>query len=291
MRLLLWGASGQVGREISARIGPSTVLEEPPENADISDAAVTASVTEQFSPDCVINCAAYTAVDKAEEERDRCFRVNADGAQHVAEAAQRAGARVVFVSTDYVFPGTARVPIPETADVDPINTYGASKAEGERRTLDLCHGEALVVRTSSVHGIYGHNFVHTMLRLFQEREELQVVEDQIMSPTWAGWLAEILLECAGRDESGAVHASGDGQVSWFEFASAILAEAELEPEKQRVRRIHPVSTMQYPTPARRPPYSVLDCTRLEAMLGRKRLSWREGLQNHLADYRRQSKSE
>lgn len=285
MKILLFGGSGQLGFEVQKRAFDldfevvSPVLSE----VDITNEQQVQFLTKQVRPDLVLNAAAYTAVDKAETERDEAFRINCEGAATVAAAAKEAGARMIHVSTDYVFDGSGSSPILETNPTNPLNVYGASKLAGEKRVLSVLGPQALVVRTSSLHGQRGENFVHTMIKLFTEREVVKVVDDQWMSPTWAGWLAEVLLDLGRMPCDGIVHASCAGAPSWFEFASAIFEQVKrTNPAVERCR-LEKTSVDSFPRPAKRPRYSVLDCSRLTALLGRKPIPWQEGLRNHLSE--------
>jgi dTDP-4-dehydrorhamnose reductase len=219
----------------------------------------------------VVNAAAYTAVDRTESEPELAFRINADAAAEAAKAANAVGSRLIHISTDYVFPGTARHPILEDGEVQPVNAYGASKLAGERGVLAACPG-ALVVRTSWLVSPFGTNFVKTMLRLAAERDEVRVVADQLGSPTEArdlarallalirGWLAE-----GPEAPGGTYHLTGAGQTTWAGLAERVMAaSAAVGGPAVPVRAI---TTAEFPTPARRPAYSVLDCGRAKARFG------------------------
>lgn len=283
MKILLFGGSGQLGYELIARAHDlnfevvSPVISE----IDITDLQQVVRLTEAVKPEMVMNCAAYTAVDKAEEEHDLAFKINCDGAGNVAEGARKAGARMIHISTDYVFDGTHSKPIPEDAATNPINVYGASKLAGEKLVAKTLGDKSLIVRTSSLHGKKGINFVHTMIKLFGEREKLQVVNDQFMSPCWAGWLAEVLLDLSRIGASGILHACCSGVVSWHDFALEILELVGTRLEKKPV--LEPIGAAQYARPAKRPSYSALDCTCLSQLLGRSPMPWQEGLRAHLRE--------
>ncbi len=296
MKILFFGGSGQLGFHLQEQARSlrfdfvAPVLSE----LDICSAKSVLEFTTEIKPDVVVNSAAYTAVDKAEEEPELAFQVNAEGAENVAIAAREAGAKLVHISTDYVFNGVFSAPIAEDARTDPLGVYGESKLEGERRVTEATGGRGLIVRTSSLHGARGHNFVHTMRKLFQDRDELKVVADQIMSPTYAGWLAEVVLDLARLDMEDAffeeparnvLHVSGAGACSWFEFACKIyeLSKPELEDALGRELKVEilPIPASEYPVPAKRPMYSVLSGERIERILGRKRINWEAGLQAHL----------
>lgn len=290
MKILLFGGSGQLGHEVRTRALDLNfeVVAPVPSEVDVVEMSQVQFLTSSVKPDTVINCAAYTAVDKAEEERELAYRVNRDGVRNIARAAKEVGARVIHISTDYVFSGefpagvTPR-PLREDDPTDPRNVYGASKLEGEQALLEELGDRGLVVRTSSLHGQHGENFVHTMLKLMREREVVKVVNDHIMSPTWAGWLAEVLLDLCRLELHGVVHASCAGAISWFDFAAGIREQvAPASPEVAKVR-LEPIRAEEFGRPAHRPPYSVFDCSRLSAALGRQPIPWQEGLRRHLID--------
>lgn len=288
MKILLFGGSGQLGYEIQQRAYDlnfemvSPVVSE----VDVSDIDQVLFLSRKFKPEVIVNAAAYTAVDKAEDEQALAFAVNRDGAAHAAEAAKAIGARLIHISTDYVFPGTGETPLTEESPVGPLNVYGASKLAGEEEVLRILGERALVLRTASLHGQRGDNFVHTMLKLFSERQLVRVVRDQVMSPTWAGWLAESILDLAKLGTGGVMHATCAGAISWFDFAAEILALAEPRLPDGSVCRLESTTIAEFPRPAARPRYSVLDCTKLSKVLGRRPIPWREGLRAHLRDIKR-----
>jgi len=283
MRILLLGVTGQLGYEVVRRVRDLhfTLVAPVESELDITELEPVLEITRRVKPELIINCAAYTAVDKAESEPEAAFAVNCLGAKNIALAAREVDSRMIHISTDYVFAGTADRPIGEDVPTAPLNVYGASKLAGEKEVSQILGDKALIVRTSSLHGQKGTNFVHTMLRLFSEREEIKVVADQYMSPTWAGWLAEVLLDLGRMECNGVVHACCAGVISWFDFAAGIL---ELVRGKVKAGvKILPITAAEYPLPARRPAYSALDCSKLIGLLGRKPLEWREGLRRHLAE--------
>jgi len=286
MKIILFGGDGQLGREIQQRAEAfGAEIAAPPESdLDICSQEGIDNFIGNSGADCIINAAAFTAVDKAEHEQEKAYLVNRDGPRIIAEAAERSGVRLLHLSTDYVFDGMGSTPLGEEAPVNPLNVYGQSKLAGEQEIL-RAHGEgSLIVRTSSLHGQYGVNFVHTMLSFFREKESLKVVNDQFMSPTWAGWLAEVLLVLSAKpDEKGVIHASCAGSLSWYEYACAIkaLVSGQLEGPLDTV--IEPVPSSEFPRPALRPRYSVFDCSRLTSVLGRPPIPWLNGLKNHLVD--------
>jgi dTDP-4-dehydrorhamnose reductase len=286
MKICVLGASGQLGKEL---LLPSRsqhlMIGFDEKQCDITARDAVRDVLSREEPDVVINAAAYTAVDKAEEERALAFAVNDEGVRNIAIVAREISARLITISTDYVFGGVSQrelnTPLHEDSPTDPCNVYGASKRAGELATQEEYPEGTLVVRTSSLHGAQGPNFVHTILRLLEEREEISVVADQVMSPTWAGWLADVLLQLAAREEVGYLHASSAGAITWYQFAEAIRELASFE--YGAPASITPIPTEQYPTPAQRPRYSVFDCSRLEKTIPGVVVEWKEGLCSHLAE--------
>lgn len=285
MKILLFGGEGQLGREVRPRAHELNfdVIAPVMSEVDIANRDQVFFLMEQLRPDLVLNCAAYTAVDLAETERDLAFAVNHIGVENIALATRKHGGRVIHISTDYVFAGDGARALTESDPTKPINVYGESKLAGEVALAKTLGDRALTVRTSSLHGQYGQNFVHTMLKLFTERAEVSVVDDQWMSPTWAGWLAEVLVDLVRMDISGVVHASCAGTVSWHQFASEILSLTQDELSPRAIEKLVPIGAAAYPRPAKRPAYSVFDCARLTQILGREPISWKVGLRSHLQE--------
>lgn len=284
VNILLFGGSGQLGYEIRPR-GKALhfdIAAPVASEIDIVDKNQVIQLVKDLSPEVIINAAAYTAVDLAESEPDLAFKVNSEGVRNIAIAAKEIQARLIHVSTDYVFDGSISRPLNESDPVSPPNQYGASKLAGEKAVLEVYPENSLIVRTSSLHGSKGVNFVHTMLKLFKEKEEVAVVNDQIMSPTYAGWLAEVLLDLSRYEITGVLHASCQGAISWFEFASEIMTIAKKNdvPIKARLK---PISAAEFYRPAKRPSYSVFDCTRLTEVLGRAPIDWKDGLRQHMRE--------
>lgn len=279
MKVLVTGGRGQLGRSLTwaATVRADVAVALGRDELNITAPAQVTAALRAHEPDVVINSAAYTAVDRAEAERDRAFAINADGAGHVARACAAHGVPLLHVSTDYVFDGTEARPYRADDPASPINVYGASKAAGERQVLDA---GGVVVRTSWLFGEGGPSFVHTMLRLARERPALRVVADQHGCPTCTDDLALALLALATRERSGIYHACGDGPTTWHGFATAIVEEAR-RLTAIACERVEPIATAEYPTPARRPAYSVLDTGRLRA-LGIALPSWRTGLRRVIA---------
>jgi dTDP-4-dehydrorhamnose reductase len=283
MKVLLIGPSGQLGRALARSVPAGVELMALDRSAlDIGDAEAVHAVVAAVRPAVIINAAAYTQVDLAESESVAAFRINADGARYVARAAVSVRARMVHVSTDFVFSGDRPQPYDVDAETGPVNVYGRSKLAGERAVLRELGLAATVVRTSWLYAATGRNFVLTILKLMQSRESLGVVVDQVGSPTWSGSLAQAVWDLAHRpDQHGIQHWSDEGVASWYDFAVAIQEEAVARRLLDRAIPIRAIATREYPTPAKRPAYSVLDKRRTAAALGYPPPHWRTSLRNML----------
>lgn len=288
MRILVAGRQGMLAQELVPSLEASgfEVVSRGRRRGrpelDICQIASIRQVFKEVQPALVINVAAYTAVDKAESEPDVAFAVNRDGAAWLAEACHSARIPLIHVSTDYVFDGTATCPYKEDDPVGPLGVYGQSKWEGEQ-AIRICHREHLIVRSAWLYSRQGTNFVNTMLRLAEEREDLQIVKDQQGCPTWTKDLASALTAMCERIKLGrsiipwgTYHFCGAGETTWHGFAQAIIEEASVF-QKLAVKRIIPIPTEAYPTPARRPRYSVLDCSKIQDSFGIIPPTWRKGL--------------
>lgn len=275
-RILLAGANGQLGKaiqRISASRGVDLIALASAE-LDITDKARVQDSVRYHAPTHLINAAAYTAVDRAEDDSAQAYAVNRDGAANLAKAAQAHGARMLHVSTDFVFDGEKAGPYLPNDEPNPVNVYGASKLAGERAVLEATHGEALIVRTAWVYSLDGRNFLNTMLRLMNERDELKVVEDQVGTPTSTHSLAEVLLRAVNAEVSGIHHWTDAGVASWYDFAVAIGNEASQRGVLGRTPTVRPVPTSAFPTAAKRPASSTLDKNGLRAALGYSGRHWR-----------------
>ena len=283
-RILITGGSGQVGHCLKAQLEGCAELSVPDSSAlNIADRRSVRQAVETFRPDYIINAAAYTAVDKAENDAERAFAVNRDGARHLAEAAEAAGAAMLHISTDYVFDGAGGAPYDEAAQTAPQNIYGASKLAGEQAVLAACC-RAVVMRTSWVFGAHGQNFVKTMLRLGRERDSLGIVADQYGAPTAAADIAAALITIVRRhtpeqlaERAGIYHYCGSPYASWFEFAETIFAEAAAQGVLAKIPAVKPIATADYPTPAKRPADSRLDCGKIRAVFGIRPCDWHSAL--------------
>ena len=276
MKVLVTGAEGQLGR-LLARTAPAgaAVTALGRVGLDIGDPDAVQAKVRALSPALIINAAPYTAVDKAESEPELAARVNATGPRNLAVAARAAGARLVHVSTDFVFDGLAGSPYRVDAATHPLGVYGRTKRDGELAVLEELPDRSLVVRTAWVYAAEGRNFMHTMLRLMRERGTVRVVADQVGSPTSAQALAAALWQLAGAGVTGVQHWTDAGVASWYDFAVAIAEEAAALGLLPAGVAVTPIGTADYPTPARRPAYSVLDKSSLPA--GLAPAHWRQEL--------------
>lgn len=274
MRVLITGAGGQLGGALQ-RTAPAwaEINAVGRADCDLTDAAMLTARLVVEAPDLIINAAAYTAVDKAESDEETARAINAHAVAAMVEAMASTGGKVVHVSTDYVFDGTSSVPYAPDAPRNPQSAYGRTKAEGE----DHLRAEDLLVRTAWVYEAGGANFVRTMIRLMKEREEVGVVADQIGSPTWATGLAHTIWGLAEKGATGTFHHADDGAISWHDFAVAIGEEAHALGLVKRIPVIKAITTADYPTPTRRPAFSLLDCSATRAFLGDRPVHWRANL--------------
>jgi len=297
MRVLVIGRTGQISTELLARLpaaGHQAVGLEPPD-FDLTDAAQVAAAFAAHRPEAVINAAAYTAVDRAEDDRDLAFAVNATGPRLVGEAAARAGIPVVHYSTDYVFDGDQPTPYTEADTPNPVGVYGASKLAGER-ALHAAQPRSVTFRTAWVCSAHGNNFVKTMLRLGRERPEVRVVADQHGAPSFADDLADAAIAIlprlaaapAGDPVFGVCHLTGQPFTTWHGFAAEIFAGAAARGQPAPV--LTAITTADYPTRARRPANSRLDCSRSARLLGVPAADWRQGLARCLDALFRESKA-
>lgn len=289
MRILLLGANGQVGHELGRSLAPlgeiiattrSGRLEDgtPCETADLDQPDSLEGLVERITPDWVVNAAAHTAVDRAESDSDAALRANAQSPGVLAVACVRRGAKLVHYSTDYVFPGDGSRPYREDDATSPLGVYGASKLAGEE-AIRAAGDAHLIFRTAWVYASHGHNFLRTMLRLGAERDELRVVADQVGTPTPAALIADVTARVMASSPraTGVFHLTAQGQCSWQEFATAIFAGAQQRGLLAREPRVVPITTADYPTPARRPAYSCLDTSRLRNDLAIDLPTWQQGL--------------
>lgn len=294
MKILLLGGTGQVGTELRRSLAPlgeivtttrNGVLPDgaPAVALNLSDLDGIAPLLARIDPDVVVNATAYTAVDRAENDAELAHRVNAAAPQHLAAACAAQDAMLVHYSTDYVFDGSGRRPYREDDPTSPLGVYGASKLAGED-AIRASGTRHLILRTAWVYAMHGNNFLRTMLRVGAERDELRVVADQVGSPTPAWLIADLtaMMLHHGIDQSGVRNLVTAGQTSWHGFAEAIFDQAFAVGLIDRQPRVLPIATAEYPTPARRPAYSVLDISRLQAEYGLEIPHWRQALHDTLA---------
>lgn len=284
--ILVLGRNGQVGFELQRTLAPlGKVVALDSWQLDFNKPDNIRKVVGELAPAVIVNAAAYTAVDKAESERDIALRVNAIAPAVLAEEARKLGALLVHYSTDYVFDGTKSGPYVETDITSPSSIYGLSKLAGEQ-AIQVAGGDFLIFRTSWVFGVRGHNFLLTMLRLAKERDSLRVVADQHGAPTWSRMIAETTALAIARrqGQTGIYHLTGQGQTTWHGFAQGILHEYQQRhaqkgwPElKVHAAQIEAITTEQYPTPAKRPANSVLDNTKLLRDFGLQLPDWKDSL--------------
>jgi dTDP-4-dehydrorhamnose reductase len=279
MKALIVGSKGQLGRALVASAPTDVeILAYASDTLDITDEAAVNAAVRAARPDYIFNAAAYTAVDKAETDESKALAVNATAVGFLANAAQGVGAKLVHVSTDFVFDGLLGTPYRPDAETSPLGAYGRTKLAGERLA-----GDALIVRTAWVYAPQGNNFVRTMLRLMAERSEVKVVADQIGTPTYAPGLAAALWKLAIQGVHGVHHYTDAGAASWYDFAVAIQEEALALGLLTKAVPVIPIGTIDFPTPARRPHFSVLEKSSTFAALGGPASHWRTNLRIMLSE--------
>jgi dTDP-4-dehydrorhamnose reductase len=279
--ILVTGANGQLGRELQmlAAVNPEyDFIFTDRTQLPIEDQQQVDTFFATRQPTWCINCAAYTAVDKAESDKDTAFRINGDAPGYLAAACRRHGARLIHISTDYVFDGSSAVPLKESDPTGPINTYGASKLAGEQKAMENNPEATVIIRTAWVYSEFGNNFVKTMIRLMKERPAINVVDDQLGSPTYAADLAAAILHIIAHPlfTPGIFHYSNEGRITWYQFAIAI---------RERIGSactINPIPSSQFPTPAKRPHYSLLDKTLIRNTYQLIIPAWETGLETCLS---------
>ncbi len=278
--ILITGSNGQLGNEMRLLADryedEMDLIFTDREELDITDRQAVRQFIEQHEIDCVVNCAAFTAVDKAESEAASCELINATAPGYLAEAVADRGGNMIQISTDYVFDGTAHIPYQEDEPTCPNSVYGRTKLQGEENVVRLCPG-SMIIRTAWLYSSFGHNFVKTMIKLGKEREELGVVADQIGTPTYAHDLAEVVYTALNNGiVPGIYHYTNEGVTSWYDFAKAIHRAAGIDDEDCHIKPLH---TEDYPSAAQRPHYSVLDKTKIKQVLGIEIPWWEDSLKN------------
>ena len=292
MKIVITGANGQLGKElqkiirtgkaeigeISKSVASSEVFAADVDVLDITKLDNVRAYLNDIKPDVVINCAAFTNVDGCESSKDLAFKVNALGARNVAIACEEIGAKLIHVSTDYVFSGVGSTPLSEDAMVAPVSAYGTTKLLGEEYVRDFC-SKYFIVRTAWLYGYFGKNFVYTIMRAGKERGKLTVVNDQKGNPTNAEDLAYHLLKLALTEEYGVYHCTGEGECTWYDFACKIIEYSGIDCE------VLPVTSEEYKTPAKRPEYSSLDNMMLRCTIGNEMREWKDALKIFMDNYK------
>ena len=271
MRILVTGSGGQLGKDAVpafAALGHEVI------GIDVAGAIAA------YEADWIINCAAYTRVDRAEEEAETAFAVNRDAARAVALGAKQGRSRLLHVSTDFIFGGRRSTPYREQDTGDALGVYGQSKWEGEQAVMAVLP-QALIVRTAWVYGVHGNNFVKTMLRLFGEKPEVEVVDDQIGTPTWTVDIARAMQALMERDATGIYHFTNEGVASWYDLACEILSAAPASGYPVRTERVCPIPASRWHSAARRPAYSVLSKEKIRGVLAYDIPHWRDSLRSML----------
>ena len=286
-RILVSGANGQLGSEIRmlSKDSPHEYIFIDIDDLDLTSSEETLKFLEERKPDYIVNCAAYTAVDRAESDRDAAFAINAEVPALLATYSKSSACKIIHISTDYVFPGEGHLPLTESDKVQPKSVYGSSKLAGEEALRD-CKG-CITIRTSWLYSSYGNNFVKSMLRLFREKEELGIVFDQVSTPTYGADLAKAILHIidseSGKFVAGIYHYSNEGVASWYDFAIEILQQSG---ESCRVK---PILTEAYPLPAPRPHFSVLNKDKIKAVYDIEIPHWKISLETCLAILKKNTK--
>ena len=288
-RILLTGITGQVGQELQQTLTSlGEVIGVDRNSLDLTQPEQIQAQIRAIKPDVIVNAAAYTAVDKSESEPELAMAINATAPTQMAIAAQDIGAKLLHISTDYVFNGRNQTPYLETDATDALGMYGKSKLQGEIGVIENCENH-LILRTAWVYGSRGHgNFVKTMLRLGQERSELQVVADQVGSPTWSYDIAWTITQLIGKsleDDNvrGIYHYTNSGVASWYDLAVATFEEARELGFSLKIERVIPITTAEFPTPTERPAYSVLSKEKITAAIGVYPPHWRDSLRKMLTE--------
>jgi dTDP-4-dehydrorhamnose reductase len=279
MKVVVTGAKGQLGQDVMKQLQAENheAIGTDRENLDITKEANVLKFISEVKPDVILHCAAYTNVDAAENDRDTAYQINALGTEYLAKAAKAVDAKMLYISTDYVFDGTATKPYEVDQPTKPLGVYGETKFAGEEMLKQYVE-KYFIVRTAWVFGIGGNNFVKTMIRLGEERGEVGVVHDQVGSPTYTVDLASLMLELMKTDKYGTYHATNGGVCSWYEFAVEIFKQAGMSQVK-----VSPLTTDQFPRPAQRPAYSVLSKRKMEEAGFTPLRDWKEALSAYLAE--------
>lgn len=278
MKVVVTGVAGQLGQDVMKELARKNhqACGTDRTQLDITNEEDVIAYISDVKPDVILHCAAYTNVDAAEENEDLAYQINAAGTEYLAKAAKLTGAKMLYISTDYVFDGTATEPYEVDEPTKPLGAYGRTKLAGEQ-LLQKHVDEFFIVRTAWVFGVYGNNFVKTMIRLGKERGEVGVVHDQVGSPTYTVDLARFMVELMETDKYGIYHATNSGICSWYEFAVEIFNQAEMNV------KVNPLTSDQFPRPAARPNYSVLSKKMIEKQGLKPLRDWKEALAAYLAE--------
>ncbi|MFJ5759615.1 dTDP-4-dehydrorhamnose reductase [Neobacillus sp. NPDC093182] len=281
MKVVVTGAAGQLGQDVILELERKNhqAFGADRQQLDITKEEEVLAFISEVKPDVILHCAAYTNVDAAEENEEAAYQVNAAGTEYLAKAAKLNGAKMMYISTDYVFDGTANEPYEVDEPTKPLGAYGRTKLAGEQ-LLQKHLEKFFIVRTAWVFGIYGNNFVKTMIRLGKERGEVGVVHDQVGSPTYTVDLAQFMVELMETNKYGIYHATNSGMCSWYEFAVEIFKQADMNVT------VNPLTSDQFPRPAARPKYSVLSKKRIEQQGLKPLRDWKEALAAYLAESNR-----
>jgi dTDP-4-dehydrorhamnose reductase/dTDP-4-dehydrorhamnose 3,5-epimerase len=280
IKVLVTGVKGQLGYDVVRRLNKLKIdnLGVDIDDFDITDKRESEKFILDYNPDVIVHCAAYTAVDRAEDEKEKCYAVNVEGTRNIAEVCFKIDAKMIYISTDYVFNGKGEKPYTEEEKTDPVNYYGYTKEQGEKIVRDLLK-KHFIVRTSWVYGINGTNFLKTIIKLAESREYVKVVNDQIGTPTYTSDLAELVCDMLQTNKYGTYHGVNEGYISWFDFTHEIFKEAGMD------TKVKPISTSQYPTKAQRPLNSRLSNLKLEENGFNKLSDWKDALKRYLLEYR------
>ncbi|SDQ15150.1 dTDP-4-dehydrorhamnose reductase [Virgibacillus salinus] len=276
MKILVTGYTGQLGFDVVEE-GLEHGLDMHgvgPDELDITEEQAVSNYVNELNPDAIIHCAAFTAVDKAEDNKELCWNVNVNGTKYLAGAAKKVEARFIYISTDYVLKGTGEIPFKETSEVNPVGYYGLTKHEGEKAVQELLENW-FIVRISWVFGINGNNFINTMLRLSETHSELNVVGDQYGSPTYTFDLAKLLIDMIQTEKYGIYHASNEGFCTWADFAKEIFKQSN------KKVKVNAITTEEYPTRAVRPKNSRMSKNKLEQQGFNRLPSWQDALTHYL----------
>ena len=284
-KILITGASGQLGYELQRTVPESyTLVPTDVKDLDICDLAQAKQYISELQPDVIINAAAYTAVDKAEDDVDLAWRVNQLGAENLAKISAEKNITLIQISTDFIFDGKQSSPyLEEDYTKASASVYGNSKLAGEKAVLSFAPQNSLIIRTSWLYSAHGNNFVKSMLQLMKDRDALGIVADQIGTPTWAKTLATSIWQLEATDAKGIYHCSDNGVASWYDFSIAIQKLAVAQSLLNKEIPIKAIRTEDYPTPATRPQYSVMDKTKTETAIGETLPHWQESLDNMLKE--------